>query len=64
MRSHGLHDGCVMLSPAATGVASRMVAAAAMAMPYQVSLRSCPAVLQLQHAHDDYMVKLADGSIQ
>jgi hypothetical protein len=38
MRSHGLHDGCVMLAPAATGVASRMVAAAAMAAPAQLTL--------------------------
>lgn len=58
MRSHGLHEGCVMFSPAATGVASRMVAAAAMTMPYQstdtVQLSSTSAVLQLQHARDDY----------
>lgn len=30
LHPHGLHDGCVMVSPAAVGVASRMVAAAAM----------------------------------
>lgn len=56
MRAHGLHEGCVMFSPAATGVASRMVAAAAMATPYQMSLYSGQAFssLQLQHATDDY----------